>query len=65
MVNFFIAKRDDEYDNAALLFKDYIAWLNIDLRFQHFEEGLKGLKAMYAVPHGGIILCKIENEFIA
>ena len=44
MVNFFIANRDDEYDTAALLFKDYAAWLSIDLRFQHFEEELKGLK---------------------
>ena len=65
MVNFFIANRDDEYDNAALLFKDYAAWLSIDLGFQHFEEELKGLKAMYAIPQGGIMLCKIENEFIA
>lgn len=52
------------YTAAALLFREYAAWLNIDLGFQHFEEELQQLEEMYAAPQGGIILCKKENEYI-
>lgn len=65
MFDYIIAGTDGDYRHAAKLFKEYAAWLNIDLSFQHFEEELKELKTMYAAPEGGIILCKIENEFIA
>lgn len=64
MADYVIANTAEEHRNAALLFKEYAGWLNIDLHFQQFEEELKLLKTMYAAPHGGIILCKIENEFI-
>jgi putative acetyltransferase len=64
MVDYLIANTDEEYCNAAILFKEYAAWLNIDLSFQHFEEELMQLKTMYGTPEGGIILCKAENEFI-
>ena len=47
-----------EYDAAISLFRQYAAWLNIDLGFQHFEEELVSLKNMYGAPFGGIILCK-------
>ena len=65
MADYVIAKTDDEYRSAALLFKEYAAWLNIDLSFQHFEKELIELKTMYAAPQGGIILCKAAHEFIA
>ena len=65
MPDFIIADTEEQYRSAALLFKEYANWLNIDLQFQHFEEGLTLLKTMYAAPDGGIILCKIENECIA
>jgi putative acetyltransferase len=65
MADFIIANTDQEYSIAALLFKEYAHWLNIDLQFQHFEEELNSLKTMYAPPDGGLILCKIENEFMA
>lgn len=54
---------DIEYAAAANLFKEYAAWLNIDLGFQNFSEELKGLQKMYALPEGGIILSKNETEF--
>ncbi len=65
MTDFIIADTDEEFSAAALLFKEYAGGLNIDLQFQHFEEELTLLKTMYAAPDGGIILCKIKNEFIA
>ena len=55
---------NEEYKAATSLFKEYAAWLNIDLSFQHFEEELAQLKEMYASPSGGIILSKKEKEYI-
>ncbi|MEO8771110.1 MAG: GNAT family N-acetyltransferase [Ferruginibacter sp.] len=55
---------DEEYKAAASLFKEYAAWLNIDLSFQHFEEELAQLKEMYVSPSGGIILSKNEMEYV-
>ncbi len=65
MHDYIIAGTDEDYRNAAKLFKEYAAWLNIDLSFQHFEEELQVLKTMYAAPDGGIILCKNNNDYIA
>ena len=56
MPDFIIADTEEQYRSAALLFKEYANWLNIDLQFQHFEEELTLLKTMYAAPDGGITL---------
>ncbi len=64
MIDCINANTDEDYRAAAILFKAYAAWLNIDLSFQQFDDELINLKAMYGTPDGGIILCKIENEFI-
>lgn len=54
----------EDYAAAADLFRQYAAWLEIDLSFQHFGEELKELKKMYAAPFGGIILCKNEMDYV-
>ena len=64
MINYLTANTDEEYKNAAMLFKEYAARLNIDLSFQHFDEELIEIKTMYGLPGGGIILCKYRDEFI-
>jgi ribosomal protein S18 acetylase RimI-like enzyme len=64
MINYLSANTDDEYEQTAKLFKEYAAWLNIDLSFQHFDDELLGLKTMYSPTKGGVILCKNKNEFI-
>ena len=64
MINYINANTDEDYSNAAILFKEYAALLNIDLSFQQFDDELMNLKTMYVAPEGGIILCKAENEFI-
>lgn len=51
----------NDYDAAGSLFREYAAWLNIDLCFQGFEEELQQLEQMYASPKGVILLAK-ENE---
>ena len=53
-----------EYAAASALFKEYAAWLNIDLSFQNFEEELLQLKEMYSEPTGAIFLLKKAEEFI-
>jgi carbonic anhydrase len=64
MINYLKAVTDEEYKYAAILFKEYAAWLNIDLSFQHFDDELLEVKTMYGSPEGGIILCKAGNKFI-
>ena len=64
MYDFNIIKTEGEYSAAINLFKEYAAWLGIDLGFQHFEEELQSLKEMYNEADGGLILCKKENEYI-
>lgn len=58
------AQSDEEYAAAAILFKEYAAWLNIDLCFQQFDEELLHLKEMYSEPDGAIFLLENENGFI-
>ncbi len=64
MPEIIVAKNKADYSAAANLFKEYAAWLNIDLDFQHFDEELADLKNMYG-SQGGIILYKEDNNFIA
>ena len=64
MINFLRATTDEEYRNAALLFKEYAASLDIDLDFQHFDMELREINKMYSLPEGGIILCKSGDEYI-
>src|SRR5882724_7765894 len=65
MIDYILIQTDEEYKAASQLFKEYAAWLNIDLGFQHFDEELKNLKTMYNAVDGGIILCKESGVFIA
>ncbi|MBC7936921.1 MAG: GNAT family N-acetyltransferase [Rhizobacter sp.] len=64
MPEFIHAQSKEDYSAAAELFREYAAWLNIDLRFQNFEAELQSLDKMYTLPNGGIILCKKESLFI-
>ena len=57
MSGFAIAPADD-MDDVAALFRDYAAWLAIDLSAQGFEAELARLPAPYAPPHGAILLAR-------
>jgi putative acetyltransferase len=63
MIEILIANSDSDYATAGILFKEYAAWLNIDLGFQKFDEELLQLKEMYSFPNGAILLSKNENIF--
>lgn len=62
MPEIFIAETNKDFDDAALLFKEYAAWLQIDLCFQKFDEELKELRQMYGPPAGAIFLCKHNDQ---
>ncbi len=64
MNSIILVSSSDEYAEAAMLFKEYAAWLNIDLSFQKFDDELLQLKEMYTLPHGAILLCIQQNTFI-
>lgn len=64
MLSYSIITTAEEYRKAAKLFREYAAWLGIDLCFQHFEEELAALGKMYSAPTGGIILCRQGDCFV-
>lgn len=54
----------EHFKAARRLFTEYATWLNVDLCFQNFDSELENLESIYIPPHGDLILCKNENEFI-
>lgn len=43
-------------ESARLLFREYQEWLQVDLRFQDFEDELRALPGLYARPQGCLYL---------
>lgn len=47
---------------AANLFREYQAWLDIDLCFQDFDSELSNVAEMYAQPGGVIYIATVDDE---
>ena len=58
------AETPAQIENARRLFREYEAWLNVDLCFQSFEDELKNLPGKYAAPTGRLFLA-FDGEKIA
>ena len=56
------AQSSEEIEQARQLFKEYAAWLEIDLCFQNFEKELADLPGDYATPNGRLLLAYDDNE---
>ena len=51
----------DDIENSRSLFKEYAAWLEIDLCFQNFEKELSELPGDYAPPGGRLLLASVNK----
>ena len=53
-----------DMQRAAILFREYQQWLDVDLCFQGFEQELSGLPGDYAPPGGTLLLADREDESV-
>ncbi len=61
-MDFFQATTPDQIDLARQLFREYQAWLEVDLCFQSFEQELAELPGDYAPPQGRLLLVYQDDD---
>ena len=56
------AESDEQITEAKALFREYEAWLAMDLCFQGFEAELAALPGKYAMPDGRLYIAYVDDK---
>jgi ribosomal protein S18 acetylase RimI-like enzyme len=61
MLSFVQAESAEQFEQVRELWREYAAWLEVDLCFQNFEQELSELPGRYAPPEGRLLLAVADG----
>lgn len=65
MLKIIQAETNEQIETARKLFREYEAWIGLQLCFQGFDEEVAGLPGKYAVARGGRLFLAFSDENLA